>query len=168
MRSALASGKCVPVLCGAALQDAGVAALLDFLVSSAPTPGGEFKGSRNGQEVVRRVSAEEPTSCFVFKTAVDQFSGKLSLIKVMSGRVRSDSEMVNFRNSQKEKISKIYTCLGKKLEEVQEIVSGDLGILVKIDSAATNDTLGDSSAPILYDHLDVPQPGAGTARRQSF
>jgi elongation factor G len=158
LRAALAAGKCVPVFCGAALQDAGLEPLLDFLASSAPAPTPEATGEADGKEVTRKTARSEPFSCFVFKTHIDQFSGRLSFVKVVSGRLASDSEIVNYRNSDREKASKIYTCQGKKLEETTEVVAGDLGVLLKLESVSTNDTLGDPAAPLQYPHIALPQP----------
>ncbi len=158
LRAALAAGKCVPVFCGAALQDAGLPPLLDFVSSSAPAPGGENKGHSGGQEVARSLSRNEPLSCFVFKTALDQFSGRLSFVKVMSGRLASDSEIINYRSGNREKAGKIYTCQGKKIEEATELLAGDLGVLLKLDSVSTNDTLGEPGSVIEYPPIALPQP----------
>ncbi len=158
LRSALAAGKCVPVFCGAVLQDSGLAPFLDFLSSSAPAPGGENAGRSGAKEVSRKLSRTEPLSCFVFKTSIDQFSGRLSFVKVMSGRLSSDSEIINYRSSNRERAGKIYTCQGKKIEEAGELVAGDLGILLKLDSVSTNDTLGDPASPIEYPAIALPQP----------
>ncbi|HEY9592853.1 MAG TPA: GTP-binding protein, partial [Spirochaetia bacterium] len=120
------TGKLFPVLCGASAVSAGAVPLLDFIVYAVPTPEGEAKGKTpDGKETVRKVSESEHPSCFVWKTAMDQFTGKLSYFKVMSGKIAPDSDLVSARESKKEKIAKVYTCQGKKLEDTPELVAGD-------------------------------------------
>ena len=114
--------------------------------------------SPDGKEIVRKVSETEPASCFVFKTAMDQFTGKLSYFKVMSGKVAADADLVIAREGKKEKITKVYTCLGKKLEDASELVAGDLGLFTKSATLRTNDTLHAPNAPIVYPPLELPTP----------
>src|SRR5208283_16402 len=140
--SGMKSGKLFPVLCGASLASQGVKCLLDFIVSAAPSPEGTVKGAApDGTEMLRKVSETEPASCFIFKTAMDQFTGKLSYFKVMSGKIAADADLVIAREGKKEKITKVYTCLGKKLEDASELAAGDLGLFTKSATLRTNDTL---------------------------
>ena len=89
---------------------------------------------------------------------MDQFTGKLSYFKVMSGKVAADADLVIAREGKKEKITKIHTCLGKKLEDVAELVAGDLGLFTKSAALKTNDTLHAPNAPIIYPDLELPTP----------
>jgi len=107
---------------------------------------------------VRAVSDGEPASCFIYKTAMDQFTGKISYFKVMSGKVSTDSDLVSAREGKKEKITKVYTSLGKKLEDINELAAGDLGMITKSASLRTNDTLHAPDAPIVYPPLELPTP----------
>jgi elongation factor G len=153
------SGKLVPVLCGAGLTGAGVACLLDFITYAIPSPEGTVKGkSADGTEIERKVAETEPASCFIFKTAMDQFTGKLSFFKVCSGKISADSDLVCAREGKKEKITKVYTCLGKKLEEVSDLAAGDLGLITKSATLRTNDTLHSPDAPIVYPALELHTP----------
>jgi len=153
------AGKIVPVLCGAGLTGAGIAALLDFIAWACPAPGGEAKGrSPDGAEVSRPVAAGEPASLFVYKTALDQFTGKISYFKVVSGTVALDSDLVNAREGKKEKFSKLYTCQGKKIEDASEFSAGDLGMFTKSAPLRTNDTLHAPDAPIRWPDLELPTP----------
>ncbi|HET6450979.1 MAG TPA: elongation factor G [Spirochaetia bacterium] len=163
IRKGLASGmkarKLCPVLCGAAITGAGVPALLDFIAYAVPAPEGMAKAATpDGKEVERKIADSEPTTCFVFKTAMDQFTGKLSYFKVMSGKIAPDSDVQIAREGKKEKLTKVYTCLGKKLEETPELLAGDLGLLTKSASLRTNDTLHDPHAPTVYAPLELPNP----------
>jgi elongation factor G len=163
IRKGLVSGmkarKLFPALCGSAITGAGVPALIDFIACAVPAPEGAATGAGpDGKEVERKISESEPTTCFVFKTAMDQFTGKLSYFKVMSGRVSADSDLQVAREGKKEKITKIYTCQGKKLEEAPELLAGDLGVLTKSASLKTNDTLHAPHAPTAYPPLELPTP----------
>ncbi|HUI69461.1 MAG TPA: elongation factor G, partial [Spirochaetia bacterium] len=153
------TGKVVPVLCTAALIGAGVSSLLDFIAYAAPSPEGTVKGTApDGAEISRALSDGEPASCFVYKTAMDQFTGKISYFKVMSGRISTDVDLVSAREGKKEKITKVYTCQGKKLEDVSDLSAGDLGLLTKSPSLRTNDTLHSPDTPIVYPPLALPTP----------
>jgi elongation factor G len=153
------SGKVVPVVCTAALTGAGASNLLDFIAYAAPCPAGTVKGkSSDGAELNRSVADTEPLSCFIYKTAMDQFTGKISYFKVLSGKVSADADLVNAREGKKEKITKIYTCQGKKLEDATDLSAGDLGLLTKSASLRTNDTLHAPEAPIIYPPLELPTP----------
>jgi len=153
------SGKIVPVVCAAGLIGAGVSCLLDFIAYAAPSAEGTARGkSPDGAELARTVSDTEPASCFVYKTAMDQFTGKISYFKVMSGKVSADAELVNAREGKKEKITKVYTCQGKKLEDAADLSAGDLGMFTKSASLRTNDTLQSPDAPIAYPPLELPTP----------
>ena len=153
------AGKLVPVLCGAAVTGAGVASLLDFIVWACPSPAGEAKGlAADGTEVARKVAEDGPASLFVFKTSLDQFTGKISYFKVMSGKIDIGSDLVSARDGKKEKFSKLYTCQGKKIEDATEFSAGDLGMFTKSAALRTNDTLHSPEAFIRWPDLEMPTP----------
>ncbi len=173
----LASGKMVPVLCGSALQASGVCSLANALASICLSPLGRQEplaggaagakpgteagqgGPQDGQEAAAKpIDPQGPASCFVFKTSIDQFSGKLSFIKVVSGQIRSDTDLATARDRRKEKLNKIYTCQGKKLEDAEVLVAGDVGILTKLPTAITNDTLSSPELELSFLPLELPQP----------
>ncbi len=156
----LRTNKLVPVLCGAGLRNAGLAPLLDLIAKIAPSPDGipETVVSENGEEHTLPISAEGAFSGFVFKTAIDQFSGKLSFVKVVTGTLSSESEIYNARESKKERVNKYYTTQGKKLTETNELVAGDIGVLTKVGSAKTNDTFCSPDKVFSFRPLQLPQP----------
>jgi len=159
LRRGMKDGKLVPVLCAAGITGAGVPELLDFISTACPTPEGEEKGfAADGAEMKRPVSDSAPASAFIYKTAMDQFTGKISYFKVVSGRISADADLLNGREGKKEKITKIYTCLGKKLEDAAELGAGDLGLFTKSPSLRTNDTLHSPDAAIRYADLELPTP----------
>lgn len=156
----LADHKCVPVFCGSALQNSGIAAFLDFLNIAAPAPTGlhDWTFDKNHQEKEQAIDINAPVSLFSFKTSLDQFAGKLSYVKVITGTLKPDMELLNVRENKKEKITKLYMIQGKKLEEVQDLMAGDIGILAKMATAHTNDSFADPAHPLEYRPLKLPQP----------
>jgi elongation factor G len=155
----LKGGKVVPVVCTAALTAAGITSLLDFIAYAAPSPDGMAKGkSPDGSEITRAMADTEPASCFIYKTALDQFTGKISFFKVMSGKASADVDLVSAREGKKEKITKVYTCQGKKIEDAIDLSAGDLGLFTKSASLHTNDTLHAPDAPVTYPALELPTP----------
>lgn len=149
----------VPVFCGAATYSAGIHSFLNFVANSAPSPGGNVKATaQDDSEIEVSIDSDGSATCFVFKTSIDQFSGKLSYIKVISGSIHSDSELYNAHAEKKEKITKIFTCQGKKLEDCPVLVAGDVGILAKLNSVETNHTLCTHDNIVKYMPLQLPQP----------
>ena len=164
VRTGLAEGmsdnKIVPVVCGSATRTSGLTAFLDVLTLAAPSPARvtEVGVSEDGAEEEFPIAADGPLAALCFKTRIDQFSGKLSFIKVVGGTISHDSDLYNSREGKKEKLSKAYTCQGKKIEETPELVAGDIGVLTKIASAKVNDTLSSPDHPVTVKPLQLPQP----------
>ncbi len=159
LTKAIKDNKVVPVFAGSVLLNSGIKSLLNGLVSLMPAPEGEIKATdREGNDVTVKIDESEPFAAFVFKTTIDQFTGKISMIKVLSGRITPDTEIVNVDADKKEKISKVYTAQGKKLEEVDELVAGDIGCLIKLSSVNTNNSLCSPDRIIKFKPLDIPQP----------
>ncbi|KGE73681.1 elongation factor G [Spirochaeta lutea] len=156
----LVDNKLTPVFCGAALLNTGVSAILDFLNIAAPSPAGIDEIYYDDEHTENHVAIHKDDffSAFSFKTSIDQYAGKLSYIKVVTGSLRSDVDILNTREHKKERISKIYMCQGKKLEEVDELFAGDLGIIAKIASAHTNDSFCSPEKNLYYKPLQLPQP----------
>ncbi|MCL2791498.1 MAG: elongation factor G [Spirochaetaceae bacterium] len=158
--SGLSNNKIIPVLCGTATQNSGIASLLNFIESVSPTPNIRKEDIKKDDGTEREITIDSSASpsLFVFKTSIDQFSGKLSYIKVITGVIKTDTELYNPRESKKEKVGKIFTTLGKKLEEVKELSAGDIGIAIKLPAAITNDTLRTHDNPEPYRHMRIPHP----------
>jgi elongation factor G len=156
----LRDDKIVPVFCGSAIQGSGIATFLDVLTWAAPSPAGvvEIAVDQEGNETDYAIDADGPFAALSFKTTLDQFSGKLSFVKVMGGVLKPDSEFVIGRDGKKIKGGKIYTAIGKKLVDIDELDAGDIGVIAKIPEAHTNDTF---HAPDVYVHfrpLQLPAP----------
>ena len=156
---ALAANKIVPAFAGAPLKNSGLFALIDFITDAAPNPRTAKDATINteGKETEITIDPDKPMSALVIRTNYDQFSGKLSWLKVITGKLSADSEAINVTDNKKERIGKLYTCQGKKLEEVRELSAGDIGIVSKSATLKTNDTLAASDVPVFVP-LRLPEP----------
>ncbi len=157
---AMADNRIVPIFAGSAINNSGLVALMDFISEILPSPEGFLERGQESEDqaVSIKVDPNEPFSAFVLKTSNDQFSGRLSYVKVITGNLNSSSDVYNIREQKKEKISKIYKIMGKKLVEVSDIPAGDIGILVKLGGTKTNDTLAYSTEGIPFVKLRTPEP----------
>ncbi|MDQ7796726.1 MAG: GTP-binding protein, partial [Spirochaetia bacterium] len=121
LQKALAMGKIVPAFAGSGIANSGTAAFISFAVQSVPSPllrTPEKALDPEGNEIEVSIDPSKQASGFVFKTQIDQFSGRLCYVKVMTGTFQPDMDMVITREAHKERIGKLYTLQGKKLEEV--------------------------------------------------
>jgi elongation factor G len=157
---ALADNKYVPAFAGSPLNNSGIIPLLDFITIAAPNPrtAKDLMIDAEGKEKQIPIDPDKPMSALVIRTVYDQFSGKLSWIKVITGKIAVDSESLNVSENKKERISKLYICQGKKLEEVKELFSGDVGILTKSPTLKTNDTLAAIDMGLTFVPLRLPEP----------
>jgi elongation factor G len=161
LKEAFAAGRIVPAFAGSGTRNAGTAALLDFVASLGPSPfllAPEPIFEHDGTIASVKVDPAKPTAALVIKTQIDQFSGRLSYVKVFTGKLSPDLEVVNVRDSRKEKLGKLYTMQGKKLEEVQELSAGDIGIISKAVDLKTNDTISSYDKPFFFHKLRLPTP----------
>lgn len=156
----LVKGIAVPVFCGSAALNSGIAAVLDFLNIAAPPPTGidELRYDYGKKEVLTPISTEGSFSGFCFKVSIDQYAGKLSFIKAVTGCMPPEGELYNIRQQKKERISKTYVSQGKQLTEIDGLCAGDIGIITKISSAHTNDTFSTEENALVYKPLQLPQP----------
>jgi elongation factor G len=156
---ALAQCKYVPAFAGSPLKNSGLFPLIDFIVDVAPNPqtASDAALDAEGKEVQVPIDPNKPMSALVIRTNYDQFSGKLSWLKIVTGKLAVDTEAHNVTENKKERIGKLYTCQGKKLEEVKELFAGDVGIVTKSVTLKTNDTLAAVDVPNFV-HLRLPEP----------
>ena len=156
---AFAQNKFIPAFCGVPLKNSGLVPLLDYISDIGPDPRTAAETIvEDGAEREATVDPDKPLAVLIVKTNYDQFSGKLSWVKVVKGKLSCDSDVLNVTENKKEKIGKIYICQGKKLEEVRVLNAGDVGIISKIASAKTNDTLTAPEAPLHFVPLSLPDP----------
>lgn len=162
LKKGLFSGDTIPVLGGSATQNLGVINLMNEIVAIMPSPV-ERKpicGVNTAGGDVCEVACDEdaPFSAQVFKTIADPFVGKLNLIRVFTGALKSGMTVLNTSTGEKERIGGLYLIKGKKQEPVDEIRAGDIGAVNKLSNTGTGDTLADESFPIKYDEIPFPAP----------
>lgn len=143
LREGLADNRVVPVFCGATMKGSGIISLLNFIAHNFPSPIDQIEwiNDEDGQQQDMKITEDGYASAYVFKTTIDQFSGKLSFLKVASGTLTTDMEMYNPELKKKEKIGKVYRAVGKKLIETDKLIAGDIGIIAKSNISSTNCTL---------------------------
>jgi elongation factor G len=167
LKQAIAEKRLVAVVASAGLPNIGSDALLNFVVDylPAPTERGEVEGlDREGGSAVRRKMADDgPVSAFVFKTLADPFAGRVSYFKVMSGVIKNDAVLTNFKRGGTEKLAHIAVMQGKTQTAVGELHAGDLGVVAKLKETLTGDTLGDKSAPVIYPQVVLAEPAISFA-----
>ncbi len=167
LRQAVADRRLFPVIASAGLPNIGSQTLLDFIVDYLPSPldRGWVEGfdREGGSPVKRAVADREPVSVYIFKTVADPFAGRVSYFKVMSGILKNEMTLTNFRRGSTEKFSHIGVVQGKAQTPVAELHAGDLGAVAKLKEALTGDTLGDKSAPIVYPQVKLPEPAISFA-----
>ena len=151
--SALLNGTAVPVVAGSSYTGAGIDMLLDVIRDYMPAPNDER--AKSGFRIMdkapdRKVDVNEPYSAVIFKTITDPFVGKISLFKVISGKITKNTEIYNISKNKSEKFGNIFYLRGKSQIETDEVVAGDIGAISKLQETETGDTLCDKSAPILY------------------
>ncbi len=157
LREGVLTGVFTPVFCGSATANIGIRQLMDYIVTCLPSP--VDKGTQIGikpgtdEAVERQPSEDEPFSAMVFKTINDPYAGKLSLMRVYSGTLTSDTVVLNPNKDEKERISHIYEMEGKKQVEMKVAAAGDIIAVPKLKVTATGDTLCDIKNPVMYEPL---------------
>ncbi|HHV95823.1 MAG TPA: elongation factor G [Clostridiaceae bacterium] len=162
LRAGIADGSIVPVFCGSAINNQGVTLLMDAIVDYLPSPADVkvIKAKKPGSDEVVELkpSEDETTSALVFKTIADPFVGKLSLFRVYSGVIKPDTTVYNPTTEKTEKVSQVFILRGKKQIPVDKLIAGDIGVIAKMQSANTNDTLCDPAKPVVLDKIIFPEP----------
>ena len=154
-------GSVVPVCMGSPVDLMGVANLLDDIVGYFPSPN---ERSCNGLDQKTNEIFEanydfgKAKSAYIFKTIVDPFLGKYSMIKVSSGVIKNDDVLYNVQKDSEEKLNKLYVLEGNKPQEVTELHAGDIGAIGKLVKSATGDTLATKAHPVVYPKTVISTP----------
>ena len=158
LRLGVASGDLVPLIVGSAEKAIGADFLLEILERYIPSPKDIqiVKGLKDDKEIERKIDSSEPFSAVVFKTIIDPFVGKLTLFKVMTGKITKDMDLYNSTKDKSEKLGDLFLLRGKNQIEVSEIQAGDIGATAKLQYTQTGDTLCDKHNIILYDKIKYP------------
>ena len=156
-----AQGEIAPVLCGSASKVIGIKSMIDSIIQCFPSPENGLKQKAinlsNNEEVFIGVDDKKPFSALVFKTIADPFVGKISLFKVITGRLKGELTVLNTNKEKQEKLNHLFFMKGKNQISTQEIVAGDIGAVSKLQYTATGDTLCSESFKIIYDKINLPE-----------
>lgn len=157
--AALINGDAVPLLVGSGEKGIGIDILLNMIVNFMPSPNHEkaHLGFRHEDDLERKVDVNDPFSAVVFKTITDPFVGKISIFKVISGKMTKDKEFYNSSKEVSEKIGGLFNIRGKELIATDEIQAGDIGATTKLIQTQTGDTISEKSNPTKYKRLKYPQ-----------
>lgn len=151
LKQGVKKGAIVPVYGGCAAGGFAIRSVMDAVLKYLPSP-----VEAQSEEV--ECKAEGNTALITFKTIADQYVGKISLFKVVSGTVKPDMQLVNPRTGESEKIGKLYVMCGKKQTETDVLYAGDIGAVTKMNSLKTGDTLCDRSNPVTLEGISFPKP----------
>jgi elongation factor G len=175
LHEAIREDRIFPVLYVSGLRNVGTDHLLDFFKVYAPSPaerepiavktkaraaGSNGNGAHaEGDEetITRQVDDAAPLAIYVYKTMTDPFTGRVTFFKVISGKIKADSALMNYTRSESESLGHLYIMQGRKTVEVQELHAGDLGAAVKMRVTLTGDTLGDKGKDIFIDPVQMPE-----------
>jgi elongation factor G len=162
LRAGITSGKLVPVLVAAASKGIGAGALLDLIVEEFPSPldRGEASGTdlKTKQAGTRAADPKAPVTVLVFKTLSDPHVGKLSLFRVFSGTLRTESTLINpTRSGAKERMSHVSWLQGKTPKGVETLGPGEIGVVTKLKETLTGDTLAEETQPFELPRITFPE-----------
>ena len=167
LRAATVKMDITPMLCGSSFKNKGVQTLLDyvcaFLPSPLDTPNVVGTNPETGEEEDRKPDEDEKTSALAFKIATDPYVGRLTFIRVYSGKVEAGSYIYNTRSGKKERVSRLFQMHSNHQNPVEVIAAGDIGAGVGFKDIRTGDTLCDEDAPIVLESMDFPDPVIGIA-----
>lgn len=155
------AGTITPVFCGDALLMRGMEQFLDglcWLAPSAEEKAAEVGLDVDGNPVELAINEDGAAAAIVFKTVADPFIGKLSYIKVVSGKISTDSQLVNMRTGNVERVGKTVMMVGKKQVDVKYIGAGDIGAIPKLAATNTGDTLCSPARKVALEGVEYPTP----------
>jgi elongation factor G len=160
LKRGIAAGRVFPVLCASATANVGIQPLLDALVAYVPSPAErplKAKKAKSDDEI--QVEAKEgPTAAFIWKTVADPFAGRITMFRVVSGTLKSDSTVHNVTKDIPERLGHLVLMQGKTQTAVPEIKAGDIGAVAKLKESQTNDLLADKSVTFTLLGTKFPEP----------
>jgi len=152
-----------PVLCGSAFKNRGVQPMLDAVVDYLPTPldvpAIEAHDARDEEKIVmRHADANEPFSALAFKVAVHPFFGRLTYVRVYSGKIDSGAQVINSTKGKKERIGKIFQMHANKENPVDSVTAGHIYAVIGLKDTTTGDTLSDPNEQVVLESMSFPEP----------
>ena len=161
IRKGTLEGSILPVLCGSAFKNKGIQPLLDAIVDYLPSPvdvSPHLCWNEEGEEGAIAGTADEPFSGLVFKIMNDPFVGRLSYMRVYSGRLKQGQTVLNSTKGKTERIGRILRLHANKREEIKTVEAGDICAVSGLKNVSTGNTLADPDHPILFETIEVPTP----------
>ena len=136
--------------------------LLDAVTECLPSPSERppiiGKNPKNNEEITFKVDESGPFTGLIFKTVADPYAGKLTIFKIYSGQLNSDSTMYNSTKGVKERIGQIFKLEGKGQRPINPAIAGDIVAVAKLKETTTGDSLGDEKSPVVFTGLTYPHP----------
>lgn len=162
-----ATGDIAPVMCGSALKVIGMRCFLEDVVECFPSPKYSIPQKaidvKKDEEVFIGLNEDKPFSALVFKTIADPFVGKISLFRVITGKLTNEITVVNSNKDKTEKLANIFFMRGKNQIPTREVVAGDIAAVAKLQFTETGDTLCDINNKVIYDKMNFPKPNISMA-----
>ncbi len=168
LKQGVTGGRLFPVTCGVATKNLGTNRLLEALVEDLPSPamrGAVVARGRDGEELEIEPDPDGDPVAYVFKTLADPYAGRINLLRVYSGVLKSDSHATNVTRRAKERIGQLSAPHGKEMEPIDELGPGDIGALAKLKETRAGDVLATKDAGISFPPLDLPAPVMAFAYR---
>jgi elongation factor G len=160
LRSATMAGKMYPLVCTSGLHATGIQPLLDAIVGYAPSPAErDFRAvAPDGTETAVKASDTAPYSAFVWKTIADPFAGRITMLRVVTGALKSDATVNNATRDSAERLGHLLILQGKTQTHVPELKAGDLGAVAKLKDTHTSDVIADKGNKVRYPPITFPEP----------
>ncbi len=161
LKKAILNSGVFPVVGGVATQEVGIDCLLELIIDIMPSVGEALPRQakdKASQDISVEPKADAPFSAQVFKTIIDPFVGQLTIFRVFSGSLSSNSEFFNTTKGSKEKFGQLYFLQGKQQVASEAVCAGDIGAVAKLKSAQTQDTICVSSRVVEFPKLEFPSP----------
>jgi len=162
LRKATISSKIIPVLCGSSFKNKGIQNLLDKIVELLPSPKdiGEISGHHlhSDDVVIRKENDDEKFTALAFKIMTDPYVGKLTFVRVYSGKLEAGSYIFNSNSGRKERVGRLLRMHANARKDIKEVYCGDIAAIVGLKQTRTGDTLCDEADPIILEKITFPEP----------
>ena len=160
LRAGTVAGRLYPLVCSSGLHVVGIQPLLDTIVSYVPSPAErDFPAvSKDGTDTTVKASDAAPATAFVWKTIADPFAGRITMLRTVSGTLKSDTTVHNLTRDSSERLGHLIALQGKTQTHVTELKAGDLGAVAKLKDTHTSDVLGDKTATVTFSKIKFPEP----------
>jgi len=160
LKPAIQSGHLIPIICASATANIGALAAADLVATMFPAPRMEpFEGTKPGtdERVTREPSESGPFTAYVFKTIIDEYIGRISLMRICDGKCKGDTQVLNTVSGMRERISTVQTLRGKTQDAIEEADLGDIVAVARLNDTLTGHTLCAQGDPIVMDPTELPE-----------